>query len=159
MRSLTAAALAAVALVSAGCSGGPDGRLNETDTGTGAGVLLGGLVGSQFGKGSGHIAGAVIGAVAGGIIGNDIGRKLDARDRQLAQDAEYDALERGRSGEPRRWRDPDDDRYGEVVPQSPYQRAGLDCRDYTHTVYIEGRPAAMRGTACRNRDGSWSAVS
>ena len=113
----------------------------------------------QFGKGDGKIVGALVGAVAGGIIGNDIGRKLDQRDRILAQEAEFEALERGESGRPRRWQTPDNGRYGEIVPQPPYQRAGRDCRDYAHTVYMEGRPQTLRGTACRNPDGTWTQAS
>ena len=50
-------------------------------------------------------------------------------------------------------------RYGEVVPSRPYKRNAMDCRDYTHKAYIDGRPQAMRGTACRNPDGTWSSVS
>lgn len=146
------------ALVIAACSGGSDTRLNNADLGTGAGMVLGGVVGSQFGKGSGRIVGTMAGVVAGGIVGNSIGRRLDERDRILAQEAEYDALERGEAGRPRRWSNPDNRHYGEIVPMAPYQRAGLDCRDYVHTVYIDSRPETLRGTACRNRDGTWSAA-
>lgn len=155
MRRHIATALAVAALGVSACSTGPDSRLNKTDTGTGTGVLLGGLVGSQFGKGPGQLVGIAVGAIAGGIIGNDIGRKLDDRDRDLAQRAEYDALERGRSGEPERWGDPQRGRYGEVIPQAPYQRGGRDCRNYTHTVYFDGRPEIVRSTACREPDGTW----
>jgi surface antigen len=28
-----------------------------------------------------------------------------------------------------------------------------------HKVWIDGRPQAMRGTACRNPDGTWTQVS
>jgi surface antigen len=28
-----------------------------------------------------------------------------------------------------------------------------------HKVYIDGQPQAMRGTACRNPDGTWTNVS
>lgn len=157
MRILTAAAAATILFGAAACSG-PDGRVNKADTGTLGGAVLGGVVGSQFGKGNGKIVGTVLGAFAGGIIGNDIGRKLDQRDRILAQQAELDALERGESGRPRRWQNPDNGRYGDIVPEPPYQRAGRDCRDYAHTVYIEGRPQTMRGSACRNPDGTWSAA-
>ena len=34
-----------------------------------------------------------------------------------------------------------------MVPGRPYKRASVDCRDYTHTVYIEGKPRTMRGTS------------
>jgi surface antigen len=120
--------------------------------------VLGAVVGSQFGGGSGRIVGAMAGAVVGGIIGHDIGRKLDQRDRMLAQQAEWEALERGPSGRPRRWQNPDNGRYGDFVPMEPYRRGNVDCRDYTHTIYIDGRPQAMRGTACRNPDGTWRNV-
>ncbi len=158
MRIVTSAAAIAMAMGLAACSSGPDGRVSKADVGTGTGVLAGAVIGSQFGKGDGKIVGAVLGAFAGGVIGNDIGRKLDQRDRLLAQQAEFEALERGPSGQPRRWSNPDNGRYGDIVPEPPYQRSGRDCRDYAHTVYMEGRPQTLRGTACRNRDGTWSAI-
>ena len=65
MRCLSVVVLAVVVLGSAACTSGPDGRLNKTDTSTGAGVLIGGLAGSQFGKGSGRIVGGVVGAAVG----------------------------------------------------------------------------------------------
>lgn len=157
MRSLNVAALAVVVVGLSACAG-PDGRVSKADTGTGAGVVLGAIAGSAFGKGDGKIVGALIGGVAGGVVGNEIGRKLDDRDRLLSQRAEFEALERGRTGEPQRWSNPDNGRYGDIVPQAPYQRGGRDCRDYAHTVYMEGRPQTLRGTACRGPDGTWSAV-
>jgi surface antigen len=129
------------------------------DTGTVVGAVAGGIIGNQFGKGGGKVAATMAGAVIGGIAGNEIGRKLDARDRELARQAEYDAWERGSSGRPYKWRNPDNGRYGEIVPDKPYRRGGLDCRDYVHKVYIDGQPQSMRGTACRNPDGTWTNVS
>ncbi len=141
----------------AGCSNG-DGTINKADTGMVLGSVAGGVVGNQIGKGRGNVLATVAGAVVGGIVGSEIGRGLDARDRQLAQEAEFDALERGPSGVSRQWRNPDNGRYGDVVPGRPYKRSNVDCRDYTHTVYIDGRPRTMRGTACRNPDGTWRNV-
>ena len=95
----------------------------------------------------------------GGIVGNEIGRSMDEHDRELARAGRVcDAWERGQSGRPRRWRNPDNGRYGEVVPEPSLRARRLDCRDYTHKVYIDGRPQAMRGTACRNPDGTWTNV-
>jgi surface antigen len=122
------------------------------------GSVAGGVVGNQIGKGRGNVLATVGGAVVGGIIGSQIGASLDERDRKLAQEAEYDALERGQSGVTRNWRDPDNGHYGEIVPSRPYKRGVADCRDYTHTIYIDGRPKQMRGTACRNPDGTWENV-
>ena len=160
MRKSALAIAAAMALTLGACSnnGGADGGVSKADGGLVGGAVLGGIVGNQFGKGSGKVLGTVAGALAGGIIGHDIGRQLDQRDRMLAQQAELDALERGEPDRPRRWRNPDTGRYGDFTPGRPYRRAELDCRDYTHTVYIDGRPQAMRGTACRNPDGTWRNV-
>ena len=135
---------------------GPD--VSKQDGGTVLGAITGGIIGNQFGKGGGKVAATLAGAVVGGIVGNEIGRSLDQRDRELAAQAEFDAWERGPPRQPVRWRNPDNGRYGEIIPEKPYRRGGLDCRDYVHRVYIDGRPQAMRGTACRNPDGTWTPV-
>ncbi len=135
-----------------------DGSTNKADTGLILGGVAGGVVGNQFGKGKGNVLATVAGAVVGGLVGSEIGRTMDQRDRQLAQEAEFEALERGNSGVARQWRNPDNGRYGEVVPSKPYKKGPSDCRDYTHTIYMDGRPQQMRGTACRNRDGTWQNV-
>ena len=135
-----------------------DGGITKSESGTVLGAVAGGLVGNQIGKGRGNVLATVAGAVVGGIVGSEVGRGLDERDRQLAQAAEFDALERGQSGVSRQWKNPDNGRYGDVVPSKPYKRGANDCRDFTHTVYIEGRPQQMRGTACRNPDGTWQNV-
>ncbi len=141
----------------AACSG-PDGGITKSDSGMVLGGVAGGIVGNQIGKGRGNVLATVAGAVVGGLVGSEIGRNLDQRDRQLAQEAEFEALERGQSGVSRQWRNPDNGRYGEIIPSKPYKRGPNDCRDFTHTVYIDGRPQQMRGTACRNPDGTWQNV-
>lgn len=156
MRYASVVALAAIGLSVAGC--GPEGP-SKADTGLAVGAIAGGLLGNTVGRGHGRIAGTIVGTVIGGIVGSEIGRSMDRQDRLLAQQAELDALERGSSGAPVPWRNPDSGRYGEVVPGASYRRGTYDCRDYTHTVYIEGRPQALRGTACRNPDGTWRSVS
>ena len=45
-----------------------------------------------------------------------------------------------------------------MIPEAAYVDRGRNCRPFTHTVYIDGRPQAMRGTACRNPDGTWTNV-
>jgi surface antigen len=153
-RFLLMAALGATVALAA-C--GPESGAKE-GAGTVVGAVAGGVIGNQFGRGGGKVAATIAGAAIGGIVGNEIGRSLDARDRELARQAEYEAWERGPSGRPHRWRNPDNGRYGEIIPEAPYRRGGLDCRDFVHKVWIDGRPQAMRGTACRNPDGTWSPV-
>jgi len=149
-----ATAVLAATLGLAGCAEG-----QKQDSGLLVGAVAGGLLGNTVGKGGGRAAATIVGAVVGGIVGSEIGRSLDRQDRLLAQRAEFDAFERGPSGRPVRWQNPDNGRYGDVVPMAPYRRGEYDCRDFTHTIYIDGRPQAMRGTACRNPDGTWRNVS
>ena len=151
-------AIAAIGLALAACAGDPEsGRGPKENTGTLLGGLAGAAIGSQFGGGtSGHIAGALIGATAGALIGNRIGASLDDEDKRRAYAAEMEALERGPSGAPVGWRNPDSGRYGSVVPGPAYVQSGRNCRAYTETIYIEGRPQTARGTACRNPDGTWT---
>lgn len=124
-----------------------------------SGAVAGGVIGSQIGSGSDRVVATAIGALAGGLIGAEIGRSLDERDRQEALAAEYRALEFGRAGRPVAWRNDASGIYGEVVTGAGYEVNSLDCRDYTHTIYIDGRPRVARGTACRQPDGTWRIVS
>ena len=66
--------------------------------------------------------------------------------------------EGGAAGAPMAWENPDSGRRGTIVPGPQYDRRGARCRDYTHTIYIDGRPQVARGAACRNPDGSWTPV-
>jgi surface antigen len=150
---LSAAAL--VALPMAACSGTPEtgqGPKKE-NTGTLVGAVAGGLIGSQFGGGTGErIAAGLAGAALGGLIGNRIGAGMDDDDKRRAYAAQMQALEGGKSGAAVAWKNPDSGRYGSVVPGPAYQSNGLQCRPYTH------QPQVARGNACRNPDGTWTAV-
>ena len=131
----------------------------KQETGTLVGVVAGGLIGSQIGKGSGRVPAAIVGAFLGGVIGSGIGSKLDEADRRAAMQAQYQALEYGRPGAPTPWSNPATGHRGQIVPGQPYQTAGRHCRDYTHTIYVSGRPETLRGRACRNPDGTWQKIS
>lgn len=139
----------------AGC--GPNG-FSKQDGGAVVGAVAGGVIGNQFGSGDGKVVATALGAVIGGIVGSEIGASLDEADRRAAAEAEYAALERGSSGVATPWRNPDSGHYGTVVPGQPFKRQSQDCRDYTHTIYIDGQPQTMRGAACRNSDGTWTNV-
>ena len=155
MRFSNLLALMLLPIVITGC--GADGP-NKQDTGLVVGAVAGGLLGNTVGKGTGKVFATAAGAVIGGIVGSEIGRGLDQQDRIAAQQAELIALEKGQSGVATPWRNPENGRYGQVVPGRPYRIAERDCRDFTHTIYLDGRPQTMRGTACRNADGSWRNV-
>lgn len=156
--SLATVGLAALAL--AGCAGDPNtGTGPRENTGTLIGALTGAAIGSTVGGGAGaKVAASVAGAAIGGLIGNRIGASLDDEDRRLAYEAQMEALEAGRSGAPKTWRNPDSGRYGTIVPGPAYAQGATQCRHFTHTIYIDGTPQAARGTACRNPDGTWTPV-
>jgi len=126
-----------------------------------AGAVTGGLLGSLVGGRSvgSHLAGAAVGAVAGGLVGSAIGASMDERDRQRAYAAEMQALESGAPGAPVGWRSDHTAYYGTIVPGPYYDRGGMRCREYSHTIYINGQPQPARGTACRNPDGTWTPIS
>ena len=107
----------------------------------------------------GAIAGGLLGSTIGGLIGNRIGASMDDEDKRRAYAAQMQALESGQSGAPVTWKNPDTGRYGTIVPGPAYQQASGTCRQYTHTIYIDGKPQTARGAACRNPDGTWTPIS
>lgn len=153
--------IAVFGMAVAGCSGDPaTGTGPKENTGTLLGALGGALVGSQIGGSTGtRVAAGIAGAAIGGLIGNRIGAAMDDDDKRLAYEAQMRALDDGQSGAPVTWRNPDSGRYGTIVPGPAYQQGGATCRQYTHTIYIDGKPQTARGTACRNPDGTWNPVS
>jgi surface antigen len=127
--------------------------------GTLAGAALGGWAGSSIGHGSGQLAATALGVVIGGLIGNQIGRYMDEQDRQLAQRAEYAALEYHPDGQAQPWQNPNNGNSGYTVPERTYQQPdGQYCREYQTTIIVGGKPQTGYGTACREPDGSWRVV-
>lgn len=152
MRSVKLVPIAVIGLLFlAACAGGP-----REGIGTVAGAVAGGVIGNQFGSGSGRTAATAAGAVVGALLGNQIGAALDEADRQRAADAQLAAL---RTGTPQSWSNPNTGRYGQVVPGQAYTNARGTCREYTHTVYIDGRPQVVKGVACLQQDGTWQMIS
>lgn len=144
-------ALVGGALFLAGCSaGGP-----SVTTGAIPGANPSAVVGSPVGTGTGEPS---VGPVEGGLMGADVGQSLNDADRAIALKAEYEALEYGRAGVPMQWRGRSGDNRGEIRVGASYQVNRLDCREYTHNVWIGGRPRVVRGTACREPDGVWRVV-
>ena len=144
-------AFAGAAFLLAGCSaGGP-----AATTGAIPGANPSTVVGSPVGAGAGE---PTVGAVEGGLMGADVGRSLDDADRAIALKAEYEALEYGRAGLPIEWRGKSGENRGQIRVGATYQVNRLDCREYTHNVWIGGRPRVVKGTACREPDGVWRVV-
>jgi surface antigen len=153
-KSLVAAALAALVLV--GCDTGMG---TKQTVGALGGAVGGGLLGSQFGSGSGQLIMTGVGTILGAWVGSEIGRSLDNADAAAAHAASQKAFETAPTGSTTTWRNPDSGNYGTITPTNTYQQNGSYCREYTQTIYVQGRAETARGTACRNGDGSWRVVS
>lgn len=87
---------------------------------------------------------------AAGVVGGAIGQGLDEKDRSAAIGAQQQAVA---SGVRKSWRG-DHGAYGFVTPGP---ESG-DCRDYTHRIFINGRPQEAKGQACR-QNGEWRVTS
>ena len=160
---MASAKIIVIALTGLALAGCASERMADTGpkegTGTVLGAVAGAAIGSQIGGSTrSRVAAGVAGAVIGGMVGNRLGAALDDEDRQGAYEAQMAALEGGAPGAPVGWENPDSGRRGSIVPGPYYDRRGTRCRDYTHTIYIDGRPQIARGQACRNPDGSWQPV-
>lgn len=161
MRKLIVMAMCGVVL--AGCAQpgdqgyAPPGAIgmNKTTGGALIGAGLGGLAGSQIGRGSGSVAATAVGVILGGLVGSSVGSSLDRADQLAMQQSTQQALERGSSGQPVEWRNPDSGHYGQIVPARAYQDNGTYCREYQQTVVIGGQTQQAYGHACRQPDGTW----
>lgn len=175
-------ACAAIATLACGCAGdgyyrdpgppgygGPsaryDGCSDNAAVGTILGGVAGGVIGNQFGSGSGKTAATVGGVILGGIAGNAIAR--DAC-RNESYDAYYynrtysDAFDGPDYGRRYEWRNPHNGNYGYVTPtrRADSRRYGYasECREFSQTVYVNGRQFEDVAVACRMNDGSWRIV-
>lgn len=132
------------------------GALSKTDVGTAAGVVTGGVLGSAIGGGTGQVIATIGGGLLGGILGHSIGQSLDNADRAAYDRAAQSALE---SGQRHRWKNEDSGHYGYITPHKAYHADdGRYCRDYSQTIYVDGKKHRANGTACREDDGTWKIV-
>jgi surface antigen len=152
--------VALVALTLAGCAADPGaGGARPPVESTSLAAFTSSLFSTApTGSTSSGVTGSVGGTASGGILSGPVGASLDERDRKRAAAAEKRALEQGEPGEPVGWRG-SAGRHGTVVPGVDYEIRGVRCRDYTHSIYIDGRPQTARTTACRNPDASWTPLS
>ncbi len=129
--------------------------------GTIVGAGLGAWAGSAVeNRGAGGVVAVAAGTVIGGLIGNQLGKGLDKTDRIEAQRNQYGGLETGRSGQSRRWYNPDSGNGGDITPKAAYQNTrGQYCREYQQSITVAGRSEQAYGTACRQADGSWKVIS
>jgi surface antigen len=92
-------------------------------------------------------------ALQGGIVARS-GAELSSSDRSRALEVEYRVLEEAAGGQAMPWKG--DGASGVVVANAPYQVGAQNCRQYRHTVTVNGKEMMARGAACRNSDGTWT---
>ena len=120
------------------------------------GGLAGGLLGNTIGHGNGRAAATILGAALGAVVGGQVGRNLDDADRNYA----YGAATRSfTSGRVVTWENPESGHRGRFRPRRSYQGDNGLCREFDHTIWVNGEPELIEGTACQTADGRWRVVS
>ena len=128
-----------------------------------AAVTASGCSSTSGGKAGGLIsagpkgAAVYITALQGGLVSRNSAAELSKADMQRALEAEYRALEAAPGGQPVVWQGKGVT--GSVVAAAPFQVGSQNCRQYSHTLTVDGRDTATRGAACRNADGAWTPLS
>lgn len=102
-------------------------------------------------------SGDILKALDGGLVTRLLGASLSRGDRNTALQNEYRALEYTAPGEAVLWQGSSVS--GRIIPSQPYRVGSQDCRQYEHTISERAAESTVRGTACRNADGSWSLLS
>ncbi len=124
------------------------GRKGQVGAGTGA------AVGAIIGQAIGHDTEAtLIGAAAGGLLGYILGNEMDKYDRQQINHV----FERGVSGTPSAWVNPDTGNQFRVTPKPAYTlpKTQTVCREAEIVAVINGKPEKTYTTACRDNSGRW----
>jgi len=130
------------------------------DSGTGAalGAAAGGTAGAIIGATTSHgphqWAATAGGAILGLLLGGTVGHAVDTLDRSCAAEA----VAYGPVGQPVGWASPTYGTQYQVTPVRQFAVNGATCREYTANAAIDGRWQQVRGTACRQPDGSWQMV-
>jgi len=89
---------------------------------------------------------------APGVVGVSVGRELDEKDRATAIAAQQAAVT---SGSRKAWKG-EHGAYGFIIPGP--ENGGGGCRDYSHKIFINGRPQEGKGQACKSGE-NWRVTS
>jgi surface antigen len=115
---------------------------------------IGGVLGGVAGGVAGDVLGGstitiVAGTLLGAALGTMVGRSMDQGDLYRTSNA----LDTGRTTS---WVNSNTQNQYKVIPSNTYRNAsGQNCRNYTTVGIIDGQREVIKGTACRQADGSW----
>ncbi|MCC2098168.1 MAG: hypothetical protein KDJ29_14830 [Hyphomicrobiales bacterium] len=93
--------------------------------------------------------------VLAGVVAGPMGTALTQEDRLIAGKAQYQAIVDGKR---RSWRGKAGS-FGYIEPGPVASGIKGNCREYSHTIYLNGRPQAGKGSACETAPGQWSIAS
>lgn len=123
--------------------------MNKGQQGAIGGAAGGALIGQAIGR---NTEATLIGAAVGTMLGYIVGNEMDKYDKQQLNNA----YERGPSGQPVAWVNPDTGNNYQVTPQTPYTTSSNQvCRQAEIMATIDGKPQKTVTTACRNAQGQW----
>jgi Ni/Co efflux regulator RcnB/surface antigen len=123
------------------------------------GAVIGGILGNAVGHGGSRAGTTIAGAVVGGAVGAALTSHLSCEDRGYAYRTYRQGFDAGRANARYEWRNPNGAR-GELQVRDYYNDPdGFRCAKYTQTIYVNGRPEAATGRACKQPDGTWAIVS
>ena len=108
--------------------------------------LLAGCGGQQ----AAPVAAATEEPPAPGVVGSSAGRELSEADKAIAIAAQQQAVA---TGQRKSWKG-SHGVYGFITPGA--ETGG--CRDYTHRIFVNGRPQEGKGQACKTGD-AWRVTS
>lgn len=126
-----------------------DSTLTKGSQGALGGAAGGAVIGQAIGRST---EATLIGAAVGTMLGYIVGNEMDKFDKQQLN---Y-AYEKGPSGQPVAWVNPDSGNSYQVVPQPAYTGGSNQfCRQAQIQAVIDGRQETTYSTACRNSQGQW----
>lgn len=100
-----------------------------------------------------------LGVMLGASIGGEQGGYLDDEDLVALANTALFVLDHGGDGHSKSWRNWDSGHSGTFTTHSTYRtQPGVECRRYTSLITISRQTYRSPGTACRQRDGTWSIV-
>lgn len=130
----------------------------NTVLGAASGAVAGGLAGSAIGAGTGNAVAIGVGAVTGAIVGGVVGHSMDHSDNTRA----YRIMDYNPTNKQETWQNKKTHSSYTVKPTSNMLtiNGNPNCRKFTTMGVIDGKASEeMSGTACRQPNGTWKAVS
>lgn len=119
-------------------------------------IVVGGFLGNAFRDDS--IGQGEADSALADLLKTRPGSTLTDKDRQAAAMALGRALELRSPGGTIAWQNKSSGVSGNVIAGPVYQVNDVICRDYTHVLRLEKSEEKVRGSACREQNGTWRPI-